>query len=486
VSQTNISQFLVHSEDRRRFPRHRAFAITYLDLGDDNGGILLNLGGGGLSFQAVAKLNPGQDVALRFGLFTDRETITVTGKVIWLGPTRKEAGVCFAELSDNAEQIIAKWLAAQDAERISAERSAASFGDSEPAPNEIHLLPPQFPAASAASTSTLSDLDTQRAPSVAPPGGAHLSDSFLDHTLNRAKTSPVFGTYVPPLMPSRLLSYPKEQPKPAAPPANVHEESLGAQQPTIRFLRTIPAQNDVPSVAQTRTDQVQVLRAASDPQMQFTSSPAISSPSVAPVDKVMLRALPMLVVLQKNRRVIQVTAGVAACIGIFVLLLTMASLDRRSVDDSSSAAVAGAPNIPVPAPGAVNSEPSVDTTAGVKVKSGVMQNSSQPKSGAESGASTGLAGSFRPPPSAPATESQIVEQKDSSWFAALKETLFGVEDKSKLDPIVAAVPVWTDQRTGFYYCSDSRYFAKPERVSLLTQGEALQSGFQPKLGIYCY
>ncbi len=82
---------------------------------------------------------------------------------------------------------------------------------------------------------------------------------------------------------------------------------------------------------------------------------------------------------------------------------------------------------------------------------------------------------------------QIVQQgSDSSWLEALKQTFFGVQDAPKLDPAVTRVQVWADQRTGFYYCDNGPYFVKPERVSLLTQGEALQSGFQPKLGTYCY
>ncbi len=68
VSQTSSPQILVRSEDRRRHVRQKVSSITYLEFGDDNGGILLNLGAGGLSLQAVAKLNPGQELALRFGL----------------------------------------------------------------------------------------------------------------------------------------------------------------------------------------------------------------------------------------------------------------------------------------------------------------------------------------------------------------------------------------------------------------------------------
>ena len=79
----DTSQDFFHSEQRRRLPRERASSIVYLKLDDDNGGILLNLGTGGLSLQAVAGLNLGQDLILHFGLF-EKEEITVAGRVAWL------------------------------------------------------------------------------------------------------------------------------------------------------------------------------------------------------------------------------------------------------------------------------------------------------------------------------------------------------------------------------------------------------------------
>lgn len=494
MSQTNISQSLVSSEDRRRFPRHRGFAITYLDLGDDNGGILLNLGGGGLSFQAVAKLNPGQDIALRFGLFNDGEMIAVTGRVTWLGPTRKEAGVCFAGLSDIAEQSIARWLAEQEAERILAERKTASFADSDPVSNEIHLLPSQVSATLADPKSMPLEVDLQRSSSAAFPGETHLSDSLLDHALNRAKTSPVFGSYIPPLTPTRFVSYPKEQPQAAAPSVSAVDDSVDAKQPTIRFLRTIPVENQPESrqMDQAHVAQRGAVRPSSDSQIHLTSAPAISSASpgsAAPVDNV-LRAVPMLLVLQKNRRAIQVAAGVVACVGILVLLFMIASLGNHSVDDGSSTAVATTPEISAPAAGASDSvaSPDPNTTAGTATNPQGNQNISQPQTEPSSISAPAATGdsdpsSLTPPQIVP----QVVQRRsDSSWLTALKEALFGMEDKPTLDPVVAGVSVWADQRTGFYYCSSSPYFAKPERVSLVTQGEALQSGFQPKLGTYCY
>jgi hypothetical protein len=289
------------------------------------------------------------------------------------------------------------------------------------------------------------------------------------------------------LMPTRLVSYPKEQPKPAAPSAITPQEPLDAKQPTIRFLRTIPVEKPKESsqIDQIPVAQAETVHAVSDSQIQIAPVRSVSPASVTLLNRT-YSALPILQALPKNRQATRMIAGVAACAGILVLLYMTTSLGKHSVDDGSSAAVASTASIQPSAAGSVNSGPSANAAAAVSVKTGVMQNASQPKTKTLSSASSAVPGNSVPAPASLPVAPQIVQQGDSSWFSALEETLFGVQDKPKMDPAVAAISVWTDQRTGFYYCANSPYFVKPERVSLVTQGEALQSGFQPKLGTYCY
>jgi hypothetical protein len=198
-------------------------------------------------------------------------------------------------------------------------------------------------------------------------------------------------------------------------------------------------------------------------------------------------AVPILILLQKNRRLVQVTAGIAACVGIFVILFMTASLGNHSVDDGSSATVASPSDISTPAAGASNSGASPNTTAGTTKKlegqQSISKQQTEPSSLSASTVTGNSDSTLSPRQIAPQVEER---ESDSSWLVTLKEALFGMEDKPKLNPVLAGISVWADQRTGFYYCASSPYFVKPERVSLVTQGEALQSGFQPKLGTYCY
>ena len=74
---------------------------------------------------------------------------------------------------------------------------------------------------------------------------------------------------------------------------------------------------------------------------------------------------------------------------------------------------------------------------------------------------------------------------DDGWVARLTD-LLGMDEPTKIDPAIVIVPVWTVQHSGFYYCADSPDFEKLRPGAIMTQGEALQSGYQPKLGSYCH
>jgi hypothetical protein len=68
----------------------------------------------------------------------------------------------------------------------------------------------------------------------------------------------------------------------------------------------------------------------------------------------------------------------------------------------------------------------------------------------------------------------------------VRKILQGIDGTSPSNPALVGVPVWTDGRSGYYYCAYSPYFGKLEPGSIMTQTNALQSGYQPKLGSYCH
>ena len=55
-------------------------------------------------------------------------------------------------------------------------------------------------------------------------------------------------------------------------------------------------------------------------------------------------------------------------------------------------------------------------------------------------------------------------------------------------PTVAAatvVTVWTNQKTGLYYCADSKLYGNVKPGAYMTQEQAQERGYQPSGGVSC-
>lgn len=69
----------------------------------------------------------------------------------------------------------------------------------------------------------------------------------------------------------------------------------------------------------------------------------------------------------------------------------------------------------------------------------------------------------------------------------IKSNLDGslMRQATAIDPAHVAVPVWTSKTSGYYYCTDDQYYKQVRPGSFMTQRDALQNGYQPKLGKFC-
>ena len=97
-------------KDRRLHVRQRVASLTYVDLGENNGGIVLNVSEAGVRIQAAAALEVGP-ISLRLQLPGSSKRLELNAEVIWVGPSRKEAGLYFMDLSEDARSQIRKWIA---------------------------------------------------------------------------------------------------------------------------------------------------------------------------------------------------------------------------------------------------------------------------------------------------------------------------------------------------------------------------------------
>jgi TonB family protein len=101
--------------ERRQHARHQVKSLAYLDIGPDNGGIVLNISEGGLAVHAVSVLLPEPEIALRIQLPRSTKRLEARAKVAWTTGSKKDAGVEFIDLPEEARLEIREWLSAENA-----------------------------------------------------------------------------------------------------------------------------------------------------------------------------------------------------------------------------------------------------------------------------------------------------------------------------------------------------------------------------------
>ena len=96
--------------------------MAYVELGQDNGGILLNLGEGGFAVQSALALTSREFPELRFQVPAVQGWLTAAGRIVWISDSNKEAGIQFTELPGEARKEIQRWVSAEGEPKKAAER----------------------------------------------------------------------------------------------------------------------------------------------------------------------------------------------------------------------------------------------------------------------------------------------------------------------------------------------------------------------------
>lgn len=433
------------SDERRHQTRHRLTSTVYVELGPGNGGIIINLGTGGLSLHAAIKLKAEMELTLRFRLDPTEEPIEVAGWVAWLDPTQKEAGISFKNLSSDAERRIADWLAAQE------QPASVTRRDISPEPKSPPMRGAEAPLSMQAPVPA--SLAGQRSENAQPSVSERiprrvLSESFLDD-FSTTPSALQLRTSAPPALavPSPEDRFERPSDKLLRSPAKRYEVLLEPEQTALTAKEIPPKDSRLPSAMPAATKVAEVKR-----------------PAPCADDSAALR-------LRQRRKL--ATAVAACAVGILALVTAALNIgkpsgrggsDRReSVGLISPAAGAESGDVPQAAPGPA-----------------LGQNAQTDRS-ADDPTDTEADYDLLPilPTNQPATVSQ-----DGDW-AAHMESMLGMDPPAKVNPAVLGLPVWTVKHSGFYYCGDNLNSETPQPGALMTQGEALQSGYQPKLGSYC-
>jgi hypothetical protein len=107
--------------DRRQAPRTKLVEIAYIGMGPENGGLVLDVSDGGLSFHSVAPVHPSEKIQFLLSL-RGHSRIEGTGEVVWTNEMKTICGLRFISLSSGAREHLNSWtyqskLPAQSRER---------------------------------------------------------------------------------------------------------------------------------------------------------------------------------------------------------------------------------------------------------------------------------------------------------------------------------------------------------------------------------
>ena len=97
--------------ERRRNSRVKVDSLLPVDLGRENGGIVLNLSEGGLRVRMVGRLETDDIIRLRFTLPEQNNRIETLGQIAWVDEARTGGGVRLVSLAEESQQQIKHWLA---------------------------------------------------------------------------------------------------------------------------------------------------------------------------------------------------------------------------------------------------------------------------------------------------------------------------------------------------------------------------------------
>ena len=94
--------------DRRQAPRTKLVEIAYIGMGPENGGLVLDVSDGGLSFHSVAPVRPSEKIQFLLSL-RGHSRIEGSGEVVWTNEMKTICGLKFTSLSSGAREHLNNW-----------------------------------------------------------------------------------------------------------------------------------------------------------------------------------------------------------------------------------------------------------------------------------------------------------------------------------------------------------------------------------------
>jgi hypothetical protein len=500
VYPVSSSQSAARPAERRRNPRHRTSAIIYIRIGPDNGGIVIDLGIDGISCQAARKLNPEGNSNLKLQLHGSGLDADLVGDLVWLGASRKEVGFRFKNPPSEVQQEIANWIKTQQPgykvaateDRSKSKPMSAITGISAPMSPKLGISAPEEKPLPRSLSAALA---MSQATSVEPSSKAetHAGEASLpapqDSATETTAAAPL-PEIIPPIEqvntparelenhPEVRLAEPSISPEQYRKDLTFRSQSLlglspranPAQSPFVRSSPILLAKGPTSPVRERLTQapaKSQVIGKFRKPEEKKPISYEGVSQSLesfwkgSAIEKWIPPAL--LAVWKRGNREqkFMLACAGAACLVAFALTLSLAvahvgsslgpSTENESSQQSSASPAAAIVSVPAPQPGPLQTPPTPHPNV-------------RPQPG--------------PPP--------------KTLLVSLAEFFLGADPDQddlppaiEIDPDRVAVQVWTSKTNGYYYCTDDPFYKSVQPGAFMAQRDALQSGYQPKLGQFC-
>lgn len=119
-----------HTPERRRELRKTISSLAYIEIGSDNGGLIVDISENGLAVQAAMTLIGDRLAQVRFQLPGSQNWIEAGGRVAWKDKSKKQAGVEFVDLPEEARNQIRDWGSVE-----------GDSGEAQDAGNRLHDVP---------------------------------------------------------------------------------------------------------------------------------------------------------------------------------------------------------------------------------------------------------------------------------------------------------------------------------------------------------
>jgi hypothetical protein len=121
------------SADRRQSPRTKLVEIAYIGMGPENGGLVLDVSDGGLSFHSVAPVQRSETVRFLLSL-RGHSRIEGAGEVVWTNEMKTVCGLRFTALSSGAREHLNNWTNQSRPAAASLKELEAPISTSSPSP----------------------------------------------------------------------------------------------------------------------------------------------------------------------------------------------------------------------------------------------------------------------------------------------------------------------------------------------------------------